>query len=188
MESSNISAMSNDWYYASGGAQQGPVGIDDLKARHAAGQIPTDALIWREGMDNWKPWNEVPELAAAPKMLVGGAAVSPASPATNQPYTPPATNPYAGGMGIGGGLGAGGLGVKPPNYLWQSIACTLLCCLPFGVVGIVYAAKVDGLATSGNMAAAIEASNKAKFWCWMSFGFGLGVTVLAFAGGLLGAA
>ena len=48
--------MSEEWYYASGGAQQGPVTIDDLKARHAAGQIQADALIWKEGMDNWKPW------------------------------------------------------------------------------------------------------------------------------------
>ncbi|MDB4646734.1 CD225/dispanin family protein [Akkermansiaceae bacterium] len=66
--------------------------------------------------------------------------------------------------------GGGGHTVNPPNYLWQSIVCTLLCCLPFGIVGIVYAAKVDGLSVTGKAAEALEASNKAKFWCWMSFG------------------
>ena len=63
--------MSNDWYYATGGVQQGPIGIDELKARHAAGQIPANALIWREGMDNWIPWNQVPELAPAPEIVAG---------------------------------------------------------------------------------------------------------------------
>ena len=153
--------MSNGWFYASGGVQQGPVSIEELKSRRSAGQIPADALIWREGMADWKPWNEVPEL--------GGGQI----------YAPPSSNPVAGGFVS-----------KPPSYLWQSIACTLLCCLPFGVVGIVYAAKVDSLAAAGNMPAAIEASNKAKFWSWMSFGFGFGFLVLyvilGIAGGLAG--
>jgi len=76
--------------------------------------------------------------------------------------------------------------LKPPTYLWQSIVCTLLCCLPFGVVGIVFAAKVNSLAAAGNMPAALEASNKAKFWCWMSFGIWLAFVglymLLLFAG------
>ena len=184
MERSIFPSMSSDWYYAtSGGAQQGPVGIDDLKARHAAGQIPADALIWREGMENWKPLNEIPELATSSRLLTGGNPGTPApavNPVGDQIYAPPATNPYAGAMG-------GGLGTKPPTYLWQSIACTILCCLPFGVVGIVYAAKVDGLAASGNMAAALDASNKAKFWCWMSFGATIIIFVLAALGGALSA-
>ena len=31
--------------------------------------------------------------------------------------------------------------LKPNNWLWQSIVATILCCLIFGVVGIIYAAK-----------------------------------------------
>ena len=168
--------MSNDWYYATGGVQQGPIGIDELKARHAAGQIPANALIWREGMDNWIPWNQVPELAPAPEIVAGGATGSPAptpNPVGDQIYAPPATSTHAGTMG-----GGGGHTVNPPNYLWQSIVCTLLCCLPFGIVGIVYAAKVDGLSVTGKAAEALEASNKAKFWCWMSFGTSIVATVL----------
>lgn len=168
--------MANDWYYATGGVQQGPIGIDDLKARHAAGQISADALIWREGMENWIPWSQVPELATAPEIVTGGTPVSPApiaNPVGDQIYAPPATNPYAGTMG-----GAGGPTVNPPNYLWQSIACTLLCCLPFGIVGIVYAAKVDGLSATGKAAEALKASSKAKFWCMLSFGTSIVVTIL----------
>ncbi len=144
-----VLSMSKGWFYTSGGVQQGPISIEDLKARHAVGQIPADALVWREGMGDWKPWNQVPELA-------GG-----------QIYAAPASNPVAGSMGL-----------KPPTYLWQSILCTLLCCLPFGSVGIVFEAKVDSLAAVGNMPAALEASNKAKFWCWMNFGFWFALVAL----------
>jgi len=51
-----------------------------------------------------------------------------------------------------------------PNNLVWAILTTLLCCLPLGIVSIVYAAKVDGLSASGNTAAARDAANSAKNW------------------------
>lgn len=51
---------------------------------------------------------------------------------------------------------------KPDNYLVWAILCTILCCLPLGVVSIVYAAKVDGLYAAGDLDAAQEASDNAK--------------------------
>ena len=63
-----------------------------------------------------------------------------------------------------------GPGTPIPNYLWQSIVVTILCCWPFGIPAIVYAAKVDGLVSRGQYAEAREASNKAKMWAWISFG------------------
>jgi hypothetical protein len=65
-----------------------------------------------------------------------------------------------------------------PNYLWQAIAVTVLCCLPLGIPAIVYAAKINALVASGQIDAAKEASAKAKMWCWISFGLGI-VTTLA---------
>lgn len=56
-----------------------------------------------------------------------------------------------------------------PNYLVQSILVTLFCCLPFGIVSIVYAAQVNSHVLSGNYQAAVDASNKAKTWCLVSF-------------------
>lgn len=60
-----------------------------------------------------------------------------------------------------------------PNYLWQSIACTVLCCVPFGIPAIVFATKVGPALAIGDLAAAREASGKAKMWCWIAFGLGL---------------
>ncbi|CAI7978449.1 CD225/dispanin family protein [Parafrankia sp. BMG5.11] len=89
--------------------------------------------------------------------------------------------------------GPGGFGPPPPygqpipTYLWQSIACTLLCCLPAGIAAIVFATKVQSRQQIGDYAGALEASAKAKTWCIVSFGVGLAVVVLGFVLGASGA-
>lgn len=69
-------------------------------------------------------------------------------------------------------------GNMPTTYLWQSIAATLLCCLPFGIAGIVYANKVSDLYIMGRLEEAQNASNKAKTWTIVSFCVGLGFWLL----------
>ncbi len=75
----------------------------------------------------------------------------------------------------------GGYGMPAPqipNYLVQAILCTLFCCLPAGIVSIVFAAQVNSKLTAGDYAGARDASNKAKTWAWVSFGVGLAVVVI----------
>ena len=52
--------------------------------------------------------------------------------------------------------------MRPDNYLVWAILCTILCCLPLGIVSIIYSSKVDGLYNSGDYAGAEDASKKAK--------------------------
>jgi len=106
----------------------------------------------------YKPASTFPELSGGPPQAGGPAPVQSAPPVHDAPVkvAPVKVAP-----------------VKVPNYLVQSILCTLCCCLPFGIVAIIFAAKVDGLANAGNTAAAQEASDKAKMWCWIAFGLGL---------------
>lgn len=54
--------------------------------------------------------------------------------------------------------------VCPPTYLLFSILTTLFCCLPFGIVGIVNSASVNGKFVSGDFAGAEKASRNAKTW------------------------
>lgn len=68
-----------------------------------------------------------------------------------------------------------------PNYLVQAILVTLFCCLPFGIVAIVFAAQVNGKIQAGDIQGAMAASSSAKMWCWVSFGLGLAVAVLYIA-------
>ncbi len=60
-----------------------------------------------------------------------------------------------------------------PNHLVWAILSTLFCCLPLGIVSIVYAAQVDGKRAAGDIAGALEASGKAKFWAMLSAGLAL---------------
>lgn len=67
---------------------------------------------------------------------------------------------------------------QPKSWLVESILVTLFCCLPLGIAGIVYAAKVNSLWAQGQQEAAIEASEKAGKWTKMGFGIGIGVIIL----------
>jgi len=77
---------------------------------------------------------------------------------------------------------------KIPNHLIPAILVTIFCCMPFGIPAIVYAAQVDGKISAGNIPAALEASRKAKMWCWIAFGSGLAIFILWILGTLLTAA
>ncbi len=69
-----------------------------------------------------------------------------------------------------------------------AILCTVLCCLPLGIVSIVYASKVSGLWTQGRYAEAQLASANAKKWAiWGAVaGVILGIiyAIIAVAGGM----
>jgi hypothetical protein len=65
-----------------------------------------------------------------------------------------------------------------PNYLVQSILVTLCCCLIGGIIAIVYAAQVNGKLAAGDIRGAREASDKAKMWCWISFGVGIVMNII----------
>ena len=68
---------------------------------------------------------------------------------------------------------------KPDNYLVFAILSTILCCLPLGIVSIVYAVKVDRLWDEQQYDEAIHAAKLAKTWFWWSFGIGLGVMLIS---------
>ena len=66
--------------------------------------------------------------------------------------------------------------VQPKTWLVESILVTLFCCLPFGIVGIVNAAKVNSLYATGNIEAAQQASATAAKWT--KIGFIVGIVVI----------
>lgn len=54
--------------------------------------------------------------------------------------------------------------LPPTNLVW-AIITTVLCCVPCGVVAILYASKVSSALQSGDLAAARSASEKGAWWC-----------------------
>lgn len=51
-----------------------------------------------------------------------------------------------------------------PNNLVWAILSTLLCCMPLGIVSIVYAARVDGKHAAGDIQGARDDARLAANW------------------------
>lgn len=76
----------------------------------------------------------------------------------------------------------------PESHLAKAILTTILCCMPLGVVAIVYAAQVNGEALRGNIEGAETLSRKADNWGNASLIVGLIPIALWLLAALLGAA
>jgi hypothetical protein len=134
--------------------EYGPVTADQLRQWITEGRANSQTMVQGPDSTEWKPLSSFNEFAG----------VMPAATA------PVASTSYAGVAGVQPAV---------PNYLWQSIVVTACCCLPFGIVAIVFAAQVNSKLAAGDVQGAMASSRKANMWCWIAFGLGL-VSNLAF--------
>ena len=85
----------------------------------------------------------------------------------------------------------GKLPSQPPvniqPFLIPAIISTICCCLPFGIVAVVYASRVSILLRAGDISGAREASSQAKKWTFVALSVGFliylisaGFQILAF--------
>lgn len=165
-----------EWFYAKNGQQLGPVSSQEIESLIKDGTISADSLVWREGMAEWKPANEVLTIPAASEQPTSSPDPEPAAsqpepaasepePAASQPEPAPAqvaapAQPHAAGSPIAPGT------VDP--YLWQSICCIVLCCWPFAIPALIFSLKVNPALERGDLAEAQSASAQAKKWCLIS--------------------
>lgn len=147
------------------GVQSGPVDLDGMKQMG----LTSAAYVWHEGLADWVKITQLPELQGcyvmeAPAVDTRPAAVNGASEPQqpyqpqSQPYQPqdtPVTEPC-----------------PPTNLVWAIIA-TVLCCLPAGVVAIVYALKVTNKYREGDIEGAKRASETGAWWCIASIVLGI---------------
>lgn len=87
-------------------------------------------------------------------------------PVPSPPMTPPTSSPpppFGAPPGYGGPPSFGyGAGQPPNNYLVWAILTTILCCLPLGVVSIVFSSQVNSKWAMGDAQGALKASNNAR--------------------------
>src|SRR5688572_25213752 len=66
-----------NWYYVDAGQQAGPVDDAQLAELALSGKIRADTMVWREGMEDWRPYSQVqspgPQAAAPPPSAPAGA-------------------------------------------------------------------------------------------------------------------
>lgn len=116
-----------------------------------------------------------------------GPAGTPGPPYGQQPYgqQPYDQQPY-GQQPYGAVNPWDTFGQPPPNYLVWAILTTLFCCLPLGIVSIVFAAQVGSKWSAGDYYGAHEASRRAKqFAVWSAAAVGI-LVALYFALAILG--
>ncbi len=85
-----------DWYVAIRDQQVGPLVPAAVKGKWESGEIGPDSLVWRSGMEDWKPLSTVAELAEMlapvprPEARARSDQATPAPRATNTPPAPAA--------------------------------------------------------------------------------------------------
>lgn len=162
-----------EWYYTKMGLQQGPVPEDEIRQKIRRGEIGESNLLWRDGMTDWLSFTQIPELHSGAVVSVQEVSGPPRMPSeTTSPGSIPLPQPpvfpgYAGESGI-------------PTYLWQSVVALVVSCLammlfclplglPFAIVALVYANKVEKLKAQGDLIGALASSGNAKIWMIVSF-------------------
>lgn len=167
------------------GVQSGPMDLDGLKQMG----LTSDAYVWHEGLSDWVKITQLPELAGV--YVMAGTVTEPSleppvepiqnleepsqnqnESVTSQPYQPqqppqqqptqPQQQPYQ--PQYAGQQPGNGEPCPPTNLVW-AIITTILCCLPAGVVAIVYATKVTNKYQAGDIEGAKRASETGAWWC-----------------------
>lgn len=67
----------NEWFYAKGGQQQGPVTLLNLQELIRSGALDPADLVWRQGMPDWLPASSIPELNGQATVPGAGYAAHP---------------------------------------------------------------------------------------------------------------
>lgn len=161
------------YYVAENEQPVGPFEVSQLVARGVKG---TD-LVWAEGFEGWVPAESVEEIRTALYSPNGSSAeyretaIPEINPQINTQCPPPPFRPaYSEPQRVQPTAPAE---IPPKNWLVESILVTILCCLPFGIVGILKASKVNTFWATGNYEEAAKASAEAKRWTIIGFTCGL---------------
>lgn len=177
--------------------QAGPFELEQLPGLNV---LPTTP-VWHEGLSQWVPAAQVPEIVAlfqhkqtettddagttadeepqAPADKDGEAIMEDAARDENETTTYSGIcdnveqNPYRGYYPQQSKKEEADRPEKPSSYLGWAVASTLLCCLPLGVVAIIYSASVNSKYDRGDYKGAEKASEKAQWWIMLAITLGL---------------
>lgn len=162
------------YYYVDGNRQQaGPYDLETLVERG----ITESTLVWKQGMADWQPARNVPEVADALRAAASRAAAEPpAEPPVAPPAEPAAPQPEPAApqpeVPAEDKAGEG----PAEDYLTWSILSTIFCLggFSFSVAGIVMSALTRSFNARGNY-------SLARLFSKLSFWFTIAGTALGFA-------
>lgn len=145
------------------GVQSGPVDLEGLKELG----LTSRAYVWHEGLADWVKITQLPELQGLYEMVenepataVLGQPHEPQQPQQLQPQPQSVEQPKENEP------------CPPTNLVWAIIS-TVLCCIPTGIVAIIYALKVSNKYREGDIEGAKRASETGAWWCIASIILGI---------------
>ncbi len=203
----------SQYYIGKNNQRLGPFPLEQL----IANGITPDTLVWCQGMPGWEKAINVPEVAVLfapqepqqpqPDYTVPAQGYQQSQyqqpqyqqPQYQQPYQQPQYGQpqyqqpqYAQPQYQQPQYGYGNMPPRPDNNMVWAILCTVLCCLPLGIVSLIKASSVNGLYDRGDYAGAQAAADSAKKWAiWGAIGAVVFwilylIAVLAFGVGMAG--
>ena len=179
--------------------QQGPYELEDLKLLPLTPNTP----VWHEGLPQWVPAVQVKEvmdiLNAEEQQQAENTAENPTDAEENFDNSAEQATEENGNQGnendsanagnysysfVNAGYQNAGSnaqrrmdtlheGQRPDSYLAWAIIVTILCCLPCGIVSIIYATMVNSRFDRGDVEGAKKASETAQMWIILSITLGL---------------
>ena len=133
------------WLSNGDGKTYGPYEIDQLRALAAEGRVPPGSNLCEEGGSAWMPAAQV-------------LGAQPTAPSMVQGAVPPVVS----GAPI----------PNPVNIAWP-ILVILCCCLPGGIVGLIYGVNANAKAKQGDAAGAARDAKNSHTWTIVSAALGL---------------
>lgn len=113
-----MSDANAQWYYTVGSQQQGPVGVDQIRAMMGSGSLGPDTLVWTSSMTEWQPLGRTPLAASLPpaSLPMGQGTYAPPTPAG---YGAPMAGSYAppGQYGTASGVPYGYAPPPSPGFM-----------------------------------------------------------------------
>ena len=103
------------WYYLQENEQVGPIPQEELLRMLSQGVLPRTTYVWAEGMGQWQPASEIPELGG--QVPAGGTGYGPAYGMPSQGLVRPASVTVFGIL----------------NIIFGALG---LLCSPFGLIAV----------------------------------------------------
>lgn len=128
------------WFTSGDGKTLGPYEVSDLYKFASDGRASAASQLCAEGSTTWVPFSSViQQTMTAPPPPFQSA----------QPY------PHQQNQNLHN---------FTPVNLVGPILVTLFCCIPCGIVSIVYATQANSMGATGNIAGAMGAASNSKTW------------------------
>jgi hypothetical protein len=147
--SQELGMPADEWFVGINDVPVGPIRLNEIRKRAMLGAVTLESMVWRDGLEAWRPLNTFPELVAVLEesvSSVGASSVPLVRPAAGAP--PPNLSSDADGFAVAGASGgitgagyvtddlaaAGVPRARSPVLAWLAVFVALACGVTIGFV------------------------------------------------------